>query len=172
MEVSMAQILDARERRVSRQQALLAKGDAPLLCFTMNIPGPEKDSPLIRAGFRLGANALEDQLMGAGIRILYKDFFQEPTGCEGYYVLEGDPVDIKTLAVQLEDGSPVGRLYDMDVMTRDGKLSRETLGLPGRKCLLCDGDGAACARSRAHSIEQLLDRIRQMVQDWTAQQSK
>ena len=165
MEVSMAQILDARERRVSRQQALLAKGDAPLLCFTMNIPGPEKDSPLIRAGFRLGANALEDRLMGAGIRILYKDFFQEPTGCEGYYVLEGDPVDIKTLAVQLEDGSPVGRLYDMDVMTRDGKLSRETLGLPGRKCLLCDNPVYLCASRRAHSLIDLQQKTQTLLRD-------
>ena len=49
--VSLVQMLDARERRVQHQQALLAQYHKPLICFTMNICGPVKDSPLIRRGF-------------------------------------------------------------------------------------------------------------------------
>lgn len=164
MEVSLTQILDARERRVSRQQACLAQGGT-LLCFTLNIAGPVKDSPLIRAGFHLGANALEDQLASAGIRILHKESYEEPTGCEGYYVLDGNPVTIKTLTVQLEDGSPVGRLYDMDVMTVAGKLGREALGLPGRTCLLCGNPVHICSSRRAHSLEALQDKTQALLRE-------
>ena len=42
MEATMEQILDAREARVSKQKELLEQYKTPLLCFTMNIPGPEK----------------------------------------------------------------------------------------------------------------------------------
>ena len=52
--VSLVQMLDARERRVQHQQALLAQYHKPLICFTMNICGPVKDSPLIRRGFARG----------------------------------------------------------------------------------------------------------------------
>ena len=49
--VSLVQMLDARERRVQHQQELLARYHKPLICFTMNICGPIKDSPLIRLRF-------------------------------------------------------------------------------------------------------------------------
>ena len=52
--VSLVQMLDARERRVQHQQELLARYHKPLICFTMNICGPIKDSPLIRRGFARG----------------------------------------------------------------------------------------------------------------------
>ena len=52
--VSLVQMLDARERRVQHQQELLARYHKPLICFTMNICGPVKDSPLIRRGFGRG----------------------------------------------------------------------------------------------------------------------
>ena len=55
--VSLVQMLDARERRVQHQQELLAQYHKPLICFTMNICGPIKDSPLIRRGFARGASA-------------------------------------------------------------------------------------------------------------------
>ena len=38
-EVSLLEMLDARERRVEHQQALLAQYHKPLICFTMNIAG-------------------------------------------------------------------------------------------------------------------------------------
>ena len=53
-EVSLIQMLDARERRVWHQQELLGAYGKPLVCFTMNIAGPVKDSPLIRRGFARG----------------------------------------------------------------------------------------------------------------------
>ena len=42
MEPTLLQILDAREERVRHQRQLLEQYGKPLLCFTMNIPGPEK----------------------------------------------------------------------------------------------------------------------------------
>ena len=56
--VSLVQMLDARERRVQHQQELLTQYHKPLICFTMNICGPIKDSPLIRRGFARGRQLL------------------------------------------------------------------------------------------------------------------
>ena len=61
--VSLVQMLDARERRVQHQQELLAQYHKPLICFTMNICGPIKDSPLIRRGFARGRQLLRQQFL-------------------------------------------------------------------------------------------------------------
>ena len=62
-EVSLLEMLDARERRVHHQQELLAQYQKPLVCFTMNIAGPVKDSPLIRRGFARGQQLLRQQFL-------------------------------------------------------------------------------------------------------------
>ena len=42
-------------------------------------------------------------------------------------------------------------------------LGREALGLPPRKCLLCDNDVRICMRARTHTTEELLAKIAVMV---------
>ena len=51
--VSLMEMLDARERRAHHQHALQAQYRTALVCFTMNIAGPVKVSPLILRGFAL-----------------------------------------------------------------------------------------------------------------------
>ena len=60
----------------------------------------------------------------------------------------------------------MGRLFDMDVLCPDGrKIDRQELGREGRKCLICGGMAQACARSRTHSVAQLQERTRQILED-------
>ena len=93
--VSLVQMLDARERRVQHQQELLAQYHKPLICFTMNICGPVKDSPLIRRGFERGRQLLQQQFFRAKLTPLHGDVSREATGCEAFYVLDADPLFIK-----------------------------------------------------------------------------
>lgn len=157
MEISLQQILDARERRAQKQLRLLEQYKQPLICFTMNIPGPEKLNRDVSIGFAVGNWLLRDAL--SGHRLLYKEVCRQNTGCEAYYVAEMPAKELKKLAIDIEDTAPIGRLFDIDVIDTDGtKLSRDDLGIARRKCLLCDNDAAVCARSRAHSLEELKDR--------------
>ena len=144
--VSLVQMLDARERRVQHQQALLAQYHKPLICFTMNICGPVKDSPLIRRGFARGRQLLRQQFLRAKLVPLREDAIREVTGCEAFYVLDADPLTIKKFTTDIEDATPLGRLFDMDVIRPDGrKVDREELHLEGRRCLICGGCAAAAA---------------------------
>lgn len=157
MEVSLQEILDAREQRAQKQRSLLEKFQKPLLCFTMNIAGPEKLNRDISIGFSVGNWLLQNAL--AGHRILHRELHWENTGCEAYYVVDLPAKRLKRLAIDIEDTEPIGRLFDMDVMDTDGaKLTRESLGFERRKCLICSEDASVCARSRAHSVAELQDR--------------
>ena len=151
------EILQAREDRAAKQQMLLNTYQKPLLCFTMNIPGPKKLDRDVSVGFFVGCRLLADAL--SHCKILHREEHCLITGCEGYYVVDLPATELKALAVEIEDTDPIGRLFDMDVLDIDGrKLTREALGHPRRKCLLCDTDAVICASTRAHSLEQLTDR--------------
>ena len=171
MTVTLRDVLDARERRVLRQQNLLKTYAKPLVCFTMNIAGPEKNNDLITKGFHMGLAMLDAQLSGSRVSVLYRQIYEESTGCEAYYIADIPTERLKALAVQIEDSIPAGRLFDMDVLTPDGrKVSRESLGLPGRKCLICGGPVHICSRSRAHTVAQLQAKTASLLQDALWQQ--
>lgn len=166
MEITLAEILEAREQRVLRQKELLTQYGKSLICFTLNIAGPVKDSPLIQAGFRLGDRLLNAQLEGSGIRILHRETLFAPTGPTGFYVADADALHLKKLACEAEDSSPAARLFDMDVLAPDGsKYSREDLGLAPRKCLICQNDARICGRSRTHTVEQLQEKTNELLQN-------
>ena len=172
-EVSLIQMLDAREARVRRQQELLQAYGKPLVCFTMNIAGPVKDSPLIRRGFARGRQLLERQFLRCRITPLKTDTRRAVTGCEAFYVLDADALEIKKLTTLVEDASPLGRLFDMDVIRPDGrKVDREELQLEGRKCLLCGGPAKVCSSRRVHTVAQLQEKTNAILTgtlaDWDA----
>jgi holo-ACP synthase len=73
--------------------------------------------------------------------------------------------EAKYLAVIIESISPKARLLDIDVMDKDGAVSRRELGLDARKCLICDEDAKVCARSQKHSMEELLAKVKELCYD-------
>lgn len=164
--VELEEMLAARERRAARQRELLDQYRRPLVCFTMNIAGPVKTSPLIRRGFAVGCALLEQQLLRVKAPCLHRERRHEPTGSEACYVADMDPVELKRLTVELEEHTALGRLFDMDVLAPSGeKVERRALGLGERRCLVCGEPAWACARSRAHSVEELQRKTAQILRE-------
>lgn len=159
MEVTLFEMLEARERRAARQQALREACGKTMVCFTMNIAGPVKNNALIRRGYALGKRLLRQQLMAAGIPIVHFEEVRENTGNEAFFLLDAAPLAVKAVTVEIEEHAPVGRLFDMDVLCPDGrKVDRQELGYSGRKCLICGDMAQVCARSRAHTVAELQEK--------------
>ena len=156
-------MLLARDRRASRQAALLARYGRPVISFTMNIAGPVKDSPLIRYAFRSGLRQLE----ALPCAQLCREVIFEPTGPEALLVYETqDARLLKAFCIRLESEGEAGRLFDLDVLDANGeKLSRET----GRTCLVCGGPVSVCSRSRAHGLEAITARTRTILEAFAAE---
>jgi len=159
--VGVPEVLAARDARVEMQQALLQKGGS-LVCFNVNIPGAVKNCPLSRSVFEQGDSALREALGDALLEALLWD---KPTGFTGFYRTELDAMELKGRMTALEQGSPLGRLWDLDVLGQNGPISRRDLGLPERACLLSGRPGAACARSRAHTPAELLAKMAEIAAD-------
>lgn len=159
-------MLEAREKRVERQEKLL-KGCSCLVCFTMNIAGPYKISDCIMRAYAEGVAKIYRLLEQNSIDVLKAEQVIEKTGVEGYIALQQNPFETKRLMVQIEDNFELGRLFDIDVIKSDGeKVSRSDIGMDDRSCMICGSEGSGCARSRRHSVEELQNHFIKRICDY------
>ena len=156
-EINLTQMLARREERAHEQKIFLDKYHSPLISFNMNIPGPIKTNLLIRKAFDTGKNLILDSLAKTSAKINDSIETHENTGDELLLSIHNiSPENLKILALKIENGSQIGRLFDIDVIDCDGvKLSRKTF----RKCLICDNQAQECARSRTHTVQEMQDSI-------------
>lgn len=149
-------MLEARERRARAQREALERFGLPVLTATPVTPGPGKDGPVPRALLVAALGALEERCRDLGWPFRAGSARYLPTGPEALLVVDAPALDLKRALVALEDVHPLGRLWDLDVLDpATGPVTRGRLGLPARTCLLCGEPAHACARSRAHRLEDL-----------------
>ena len=163
-EVSLNEMLDAREARAAAQQLLLETHRLPLVCLTLNIPGPVKVLDRVPQAFEEGMRRIRAGLRGKDLQILEVVEIREKTGYEALCSVDGDPMELKAVMTAIEDSGRLGRLFDIDVIRTDGaKVSREDLGCPPRSCLLCGSPAQVCGRSRSHSVAELVQEIQKIL---------
>ena len=159
--VTLKDILRARDTRADAQRRLLQAHRLPLVSFTMNIAGPVKSSPLIELAFDAGLAALYGTL-GQPVTA---EIIRPATGCEALLVYDRPAAALKAACLTLETAAPIGRLYDLDVLDTDGsKLSRPE----PRACLICGGPVTVCSRSRAHGLDAIVGRTHEILADFAA----
>lgn len=93
-----------REERAKHQTELIKEYGLPLLCFTLNIAGPVKNSPLIGFAFKTGIELIKERL---GDSIVHFELFSANTGCEAFVVSEQSAEELKKRMLEIEDTSPI-----------------------------------------------------------------
>lgn len=160
-EVTLYEILKTREERADLQSKLINTYKLPLICFTMNIAGPIKTSPLIERAFREGIKKLESKIKED--EIIYKYESTEHTGFLYIISVNSDAKLLKKICTDIEESSPLGRLFDMDVIDIDKqKISREK----ERNCLVCGKIGRTCSAGRLHSVDELQRTTTQIINNY------
>ena len=150
-EVTLADVLDARERRAELQKKLLGEYGSTLISFTMNIAGPVKSTPLIERAFDFGLDELLSRLPKD--RIFFKSIKRDFCGCEAMISIDMNSTEAKEICMNIEELSCLGRLFDMDVINSIGKkLDRKI----ERSCIVCGKSGRECAAGRVHSVSEIV----------------
>ena len=154
-------VLRFRDKRAAAQEELIRRYAVPIISFTMNIAGPVKRSPLIDFAFDEGVRLLCNRLG----RPMCIRIFRESAGCGAIMGYNRSAAELKEICVSIENKNNIGRLYDLDIIDTSGeKLSRSE----GRRCLICGGPVAVCARSRAHSVSELQEITNSILADFAA----
>lgn len=169
--MSLEEVLRFREKKALLQQRMIKEHPgAVIVSLGMNIPGPVKCSPLIRAAFCEGMERLEELLSGERKELRYKVLLEECAGYAAIYLTgETDLYRIKKETVSLEETHPLGRIWDIDVFGEGREaVEREAVGALRRKCLLCGCDAKECARSRNHETGELQKKVTEIILQWQA----
>lgn len=110
---------------------------------------PIKDSEVTRRIFNHGVTALRALAAKQGWQIQEQAALVSASGPEGMLSIAAPARDLKLATIELEHSHPLGRLWDIDVLTPEGEiLSRRDYSLPPRRCLLCEQSAAVCARGK------------------------
>lgn len=152
--LAMNRMLEAKEKRYYKIKALTEKYEAPVLSFMLNIPGEDKNFEEAVSFHKKYVEKIKNLLEEKKIKILFEDYQNLITGMEYLAVLDGDGRLIKKLMMEVEEESLGGRLLDLDIYDKDfSQISRSSLGLPERKCILCDDTARTCIKEERHKIE-------------------
>ncbi|MBQ2094639.1 MAG: citrate lyase holo-[Firmicutes bacterium] len=151
--VQLPDMLACREARANRQRQLIEEYKKPVVSLSMNIAGDVKNTPAISMLQKDGETEFKSAAEKAGFALLFEERSDAFTGPESLLVFDTDDAQaLKDLGVTLEEETPWGRLFDIDIIGTDGeKLSRPQ----PRRCIVCGGPAADCARSRAHGLDQI-----------------
>ncbi|MBQ4233743.1 MAG: triphosphoribosyl-dephospho-CoA synthase, partial [Firmicutes bacterium] len=181
--VTVEDMMTVRERRAGGQAALLkemaragafcAAGEDPgsdccVVTFTMNVPGPYKVFPGISYAFESGLKRLRVILRDEGISILKEARTCGAGGFEAALGVRADAVRLKELCVRADSERPLGRLFDIDVSVPGPgglpvKIERTEAGFGPRRCLVCPRKAFECARSRRHSVFELIMEAKHLI---------
>ena len=167
---NLAQVLEERELRSDLIQTTIKEMGGPLIELSLNTPGPRKNSLAYEIAFLHMVHDVQQELIREGMSPLIIHYANAQVAPFALLVINdpkihldpeyGDDIShrIKESMMRLEDGQPLGRLYDIDVFTSDGsKLSRGWDRQ--RRCLICDQPANVCRREQSHTIEELTDHI-------------
>lgn len=156
-----------RPKQIRRFYGQSSQYSYSLLSFSLNLAGPHKRSPLADFFFTAALTLLTGELSRRFGKL------EEPqirAGRAGAWALLEVPTDAqscKAFCLELEDALPAGILWDLDVYDLENgqKLSRKALGWEERPCLICGRKVSFCARSRAHSWQELERESRRLMKE-------
>ncbi len=159
IDISLSDILLAREERVRLQSEISKRYRCPIISFTMNIAGPRKNSPLIERAFTQGLGHLDNAIDAEKIVLKHvqKDLQAGPLAI---YAVNENASQLKDICVEIEEKTALGRLFDMDVIDESfQKLCRDR----ERACIVCGAQGRACAAGRLHSLGEITAKMNSLM---------
>ena len=191
--MDLCQLLAERERRWNKRLSLAGIYNCPVLSLTLNIPGPSKNLPGADAALSQLRTALCRAVDKAGGNLVDECRLSGPDGPGWVAAVRMDALDLKRVAVAVEESHVLGRLADADVMDAQGQPvnrahlaagdgAQETLpvkespriqdsqgrgsgqaGYAPRRCFLCSQPASLCRREQRHSLEDLLAAVRALL---------
>ncbi len=161
MGVLHQRVLEAKEERSAFQQQLLKEYSLPVVSLTLNLPGGYEDYENWDAVFE------------KAIKPISKDFCNEVQchhyrlgkwGPEGFWVVDIPIERIKKKTMKIEETHLLGRIFDIDVINKEGKvLSRRDFSVEGRPCLVCDKPALECYRGQRHELSKVQEKIKEII---------
>ncbi len=165
-------ILLDREKRYEFIESLLEDNESIIVTGRLNLPGLFKNTIVSSKGCQILKEYL-DKVFSAPATICH-----EWKGDDGHgYIYQlnrtdlknFDLIDLKKKMVNIEETHFLGRVFDIDVYGPEGlPLSREDIGEPLRKCMVCDAPAKMCIVRKKHRTKEVEEKIYTLIEQFYA----
>ncbi|PAB60070.1 citrate lyase holo-[acyl-carrier protein] synthase [Anaeromicrobium sediminis] len=160
---SIDRILSDREKRFEDLMDLIHYHKKTLICGRINYPGSDKNNYYALKAFKYLEKLLDNTFTK---KISYKGTRQGYDGPSFILILDEEDHIIKEKAMELEHEHVLGRVFDIDVYTKEGMpLSRLDKNASPRSCVVCGDLVYNCMIMKKHDLHEVLDSINGLIED-------
>jgi holo-ACP synthase len=154
------EVLADRERRWRYRLKEAASSRGCLITATLRAPLKYRTSQVFINFMKKACRFLLRELAFREVNIDKKRWIMGNDGPALFLSVDSCPEYTKGLCVEFEEKTFYGKVLDLDIMNRNGMvIGREHLGLPARKCFICDNPAAVCSSRRLHSPKELAEAL-------------
>lgn len=141
----------------------------PLVQFSINMPGLQKQSTLSYVLWKEGNHQFIKKATDLGFPILKQSIYHGAMGYVNFFRTDANPVSLKEACLSLEQTVYIGSYWDYDVFDSHlCKVRREIVGAESRTCFICDQPAKLCTFLRNHDSSKLLTKMRKNLDRYLA----
>lgn len=160
MDIELLKVLDAKEQRWNMRKLLTEKWQSSLITVTLCIPIKFRTNDEFWILFHQLCKTFESLLISNNNQILFQSYIQSDDGPVFFIATKTEAKKIKKICVEAEENIPGGRMLDIDVMDSDGTpIGRSDIGLPPRRCFVCENPAALCVSRKLHSQVEVFTHV-------------
>lgn len=159
----MNEVLDAREKRANHIIELMKEyRDKTIVIIKTNVPGGNKNP---RNMVFICSYFIETIKSTFDSKILEYKKIHSLDGDYSYFVIDEEGNIVKEKTIMIEESTSLGRLIDIDVFNKN-LITRSDLNIKFRTCLICEKPAYECSRSKAHSKQEIANRIQTIIEEF------
>ncbi|MGM9815789.1 MAG: citrate lyase holo-[acyl-carrier protein] synthase [Lepagella sp.] len=159
---TLMDMLRSRDRRQERQEHhFRATPGATLLVATVVAPGEYKLTPDTAIVAEAMIASIREKYEGEILSLEHQEYV---SGHEVWVTLSIEEMEAKRRAVEIEEEHLLGRLFDIDVILPEIRpISRQEIGMPQRRCIICDNEARLCMRMKLHTPGEIQEHIKALI---------
>jgi len=163
MDNELLKVLAARDKRWEMRKKLVEKRQSCLITITMCVPVAFRTDEEFWELFQHLCSKFWEILIFRGYSANFEGYIRGYDGPAYFVSTKSEAKEIKKICVESEETIPGGRMLDIDVMDSDGTpIGRSDIGLPPRKCFICENTAAICVSRKLHSREEIAEYVEQL----------
>ncbi|KEH92075.1 citX protein [Clostridium novyi A str. GD211209] len=142
------------KERINLQDKLIKKYNMPLVSISFNCLTELKMNNTIFDIVQTIGGIVSDMFSPYIYFILSRETSE---GYNSIFIINRNALEIKKIALQIEENHLLGKCINIDVFNKDTKkISRIDIGKLKRRCYLCNGDAEKCIKNKKHSQKDMV----------------
>lgn len=162
MDEELFHVLNSKEERWQKRLEISQKERKTLISITLCLPLKYRTDQKYKELFLEFCNIYTKYCEENGVKLKSTQGLDGFDGPCIFYLSDSNAIEVKKISSKFEESEKPFRIMDIDIMDENqNPIGREEIGLPPRKCFICNNSSAACVKAKTHSKADLEKKIKE-----------